>query len=197
MPKYTTQEQVENVLQRSLSDNELQVVDDAIEAVGSSINAYTGRRWFDLGDTTASEETRFYDGNGNRELFIDDFTSISELKILDSMGNTIDTLGSTHYETRPRNADWKNSILLKDRRFPHIKSAVEITGVFYSGEAPIEVQLAAATLVGHFFSSSRNVGDFRRESIEGYSYEILTGEEKTNQELAVLNRIDHWRKVDL
>jgi hypothetical protein len=197
MSLYTNQQMIEAVLQRDLTDEEERVIENAIEAVSESINAYTGRIWFDLGEEDADEEVRYYDGNGKRELFVDDFNSISQIRFLDSLGNVTNTVPSTKYIYYPRNTDWKNSIYLRDRYFPNIKSGVEVTGVFYTGEVPIDVQMATATLVGHFFASSRNVGDFKKESIEGYSYEILTGEEKTIQEKATLDKIDYWRKANI
>ena len=197
MSIYTTQEQVRSVLQRSLSDQELLLIDDFIESVSQSINAYTGRKWLDIGETEGEEETRVYDGNGKKELFIDDFMSISKLELLTHYGGSLGTLKSDRFAMYPLNTPWKNSIYLYDGAFPNTRAGVRVTGVFYTGAVPSEVQLAAATLVGLVISSSRNVGDFKKESIEGYSYEILTGEEKTNQELASLNRLDLWRKVQL
>jgi hypothetical protein len=197
MSSYTNQQIIEGVLQRELTDDEERVLESAIEAVSESIKAYTGRNWLDLDETTADEEVRYYDGNGKREIFIDDFTSISQIRFLDSLGTVTNTVPTTSYTYYPPNTEWKNSIYLRDRYFPNIRSGVEITGVFYTGEVPIDVQMACATLVGHFFASSRNVGDFKKESIEGYSYEILTGDEKTAQDKATLDKIDYWRKVSL
>jgi hypothetical protein len=194
---YTNQAMVEDILQRSLTDHEERILSDAIQSVSNSINAYTNRRWFNLGETEAEEEIRYFDGNGKRELFIDDHTSISLLRFFDSLGSVIATVPSTSFVSRPQNTEWKNSILLRDRYFPSVKSSVEVTGVFYTGTCPIEVQMTCATLVGHFFSSSRNVGDFKKESIEGYTYEILTGEERSAQDKATFDKIDHWRKVSL
>jgi hypothetical protein len=197
MSIYTNQQKIEAVLQRELTEEEEEIVSDAINAVGKAINAYTGRIWLDLDEETADEETRYFDGNGKRELFIDDFMSISRIRFLDSLGGVTNTLPTTSYTYYPLNSDWKNSIFLRDRRFPRVRSGVEVTGVFYTGEVPVDIQLTASTLVGHFFASSRNVGDFKKESIEGYSYEILTGEEKTSQDKATFDKIDYWRKVNL
>jgi hypothetical protein len=115
--------------------------------------------------------------------------------LLDSLGSVLETLNSSYYILNPRNTTWKNSIYLRDRAFLDIRSGVEVTGVFYTGEVPVEVQMAAANLIGLFFSSSRNIGEFKKESIEGYSYEVLTGAEKTLQQQAVFEQIDQWRKV--
>lgn len=194
---YTNQTMVEDVLQRNLTDHEERILESAIESVSNSINAYTGRKWFDLDETTADEETRYFDGSGKREIFIDDHTSISRLRFLDSLGTVTVTVPTTSYVSRPQNTTWKNSVWLRDRRFPSIKSSVEVTGVFYTGQVPVEVQMATATLVGHFFASSRNVGYFKKESIEGYSYEILTGDEKTSQDKAIFDKIDYWRKASI
>lgn len=199
MSSYTDQSMVENVLQRSLTDEEEAIIESAIEAVGEAINAYTGRKWLDLGvlEASALAEIKFFDGNGKRELFIDDFISISLVRFYDSLGNATNTVPSTSYAYYPLNSNWKNSLFLRDRTFPNVRSGVEITGIFYTGEVPLDIQMATATLVGLFFASSRNVGDFKRESIEGYSYEILTGGEKTDQDKAIFDKIDYWRKVNI
>lgn len=185
---------VEDVLQRSLTDHEERILENAIEGVSNSINAYTGRHWLNLGETNIDEEVRYFDGNGKREIFTDDFIDISQIRFLDSLGSVTNTLPAISYIFYPQNTEWHNSIYLRDRYFPNIRSGVEVTGKFTTGEVPIEVQMATATLVGHFFVSSRNVGDFKKESIEGYSYEILTGEEKTAQDKAIFDKIDYWRK---
>lgn len=194
---YTTQDKIEKVLQRSLTANETEVVQDVIRAVGASINAYTGRSWNDIHGTNPEPETRHYDGSGQRDLFVDDYISISELKLLDTFGNTIETIAQKDYVTYPLNSDWKNSIYLRWRRFPYTRSGVSVTGVFTTGSVPSEVVLAASTLAGLIYSSSRNVGDFKKESIEGYSYEILTGNEVTSQEQSVLDKLDLWRKIEI
>lgn len=199
MSSYTNQSMVENVLQRSLTSEEQTIIETAIEAVSSSINAYTGRKWLDLGKKAnqVADEVKRFDGNGKRELFIDDFISISKIRLLNGAGGVDSTLAGNSVIFYPLNTVWKNSIYLTDRRLPNARSVVEITGKFYTGEVPVEIQLACATLVGHLFASARNVGDFERESIEGYSYDILTGDEKTAQEKATLDKIDYWRKVSI
>lgn len=199
MSSYTNKTMVENVLQRNLTSEEETIIETAIEAVSSSINAYTGRKWLSLGKKAedVEDEVKLFDANGKKELFIDDFISISKIKLLNGLGGVDSTIAGNLVSYYPLNTAWKNSIYLKDRRFPNSRSSVQITGKFYTGEVPVEIQLACATLVGHLFASARNVGDFERESIEGYSYDILTGEEKTAQEKATLDKIDYWRKVSI
>lgn len=195
--RYTTQEKIEKVLQRELTASEEEVVQDVIEAVGASINAYTGRSWNDIDGSNPEPQTRFYDGSGTREIFIDDFISVSELKLLDTFGNTIESIIAKDYVNYPLNQQWKNSIFLRWRAFPHTRAGVSVTGIFTSGDVPSEVMLSASTLAGLVYSSSRNASDFKRESIEGYSYEILTGEEVTNQQKSVLDKLDFWRKIEI
>lgn len=195
--RYTTQDKIEKVLQRSLTAQEQEMVQDVIEAVGASINAFTGRSWNDIHGTNPEPQTRHYDGSGTRDLFIDDFVSISAVKIIDTFGNTIETLPQKDYVEYPLNENWKNSIYLRWRTFPRTRAGISVTGVFTTGTVPSEVIISASTLAGLIYSSSRNVGDFKRESIEGYSYELLTGEEVTNQQQSVLNKLDMWRKVQI
>lgn len=199
MSLYTNQNMIENVLQRNLTTEEEAIISQVIEAVSKTINEYTGRRWFDI-DTTAddySTEAHVYDGNGKREIFTDDFTSVTTVKFLDYLGNVSQTVPSTSYTTLPNNADWKNSIYFRDRSAPYLRNSVEVTALFYTGEVPTEIKLATASLAGYYLASDRNIGEFKKESIEGYSYEILAGKEKIDQDMAVLSKIDYWRKVQI
>lgn len=197
MPRYTTPEQIEATLQRVLDEKEQENIEDIIEAVGASIDAYTGRSWNDYGEGNPDSETRLYDGTGSRELFIDDYVSVTTLRLLDTFGNTIETIAASDFLQYPLNTPWKNSIYLRWRRFPYTRAGVQVTGVFTTGNVPAEVQLAAASMAGLVLSTSRNTGDYKKESIENYSYELLTGEEATGQEKAVLDRLDLWRKVEI
>jgi hypothetical protein len=197
---YTNQSQVENVLQRELSTEEIAVLDSVIESVGKSINAYTGRNWLDIDADEydlPEAQSRWFDGNGKKELFISDFMDIDSVELYDSVGDLTNTLTASDWIEYPLNTQWKNSLYLRNTIFPRNRASVKVTAVFYTGYVPSEVQLAAATLVGLVFSSSRNVGDFKSESIEGYSYQLLTGSEITGQEKSVLDRLDYWRKIEL
>ena len=194
MAEYTTQSQIEDVLQRDLTTEETNIIEDIIESVSATINAYTGRNWVGI-DEEAVEDIKLYDGNGQRELFIDDFISPIVLEFVDSLTN--ESVESDNYLLYPLNTTWKNSIRMRNSTFPRGYGNIQITAKFNSGDVPVEVQLASATLCGLVISSSRNIGDFKRENIEGYSYELLTGQEKTAQEKAVLDRLDFWRKINI
>lgn len=193
---YTTEPEVERVLQRELTEDEIAMLDKVILAAGSAINAYTGRRWLSIGET-AEDETRYFDGNGDRELFIDDFMSITSIIFTDSLGKILNTLITSDYLCYPLNTSWKNSVFLRNSRFPRGYGNVVITGKFYTGEPPSEVRIAAAHLVGQMLVGGMNLTDFKKEAIEGYSYEILTGSERSAQEKSVYDRLDFWKKIEI
>ena len=196
MSAYTDQTQIEKVLQRSLTADEAEILDLVIEAVSASINEYTGRLWFDI-DTDADYEpsAKLYDGNGERELFIDDFTDLDAVALVDGFGNLVQTLDADYYVAYPLNKPWKNSIYWRAGLFSHGHGNVRVTALFYTGAVPAEVQLVAATLAGNSISLAKDTGDFKKESIEGYSYERMTSDDVVGKEKLVIGSLEKWRKI--
>lgn len=197
MSAYTDQAQIEKVIQRSLTADEAEILDIIIEAVSAAINEYTGRLWFDI-DTDAEDyesSVKLYDGNGQRELFIDDFTTLDSVAIVDLTGTVVQTLDDTYYKAYPLNKPWKNSIYWSAGIFSRGHANVQVTALFYTGALPAEVQLVAATLAGAAFTQAKDSGDFKKESIEGYSYERMTSADITQKEKLVISSLDKWRKI--
>jgi hypothetical protein len=194
---YTDQDQIEKVLQRSLTADEAEILDIVIESVSAAINEHTDRLWFDIGDDggDAVATSKLYDGNGHREIFIDDFTTITSVQIVDGTGTVVETLDSDYYTAYPLNKSWKNSIYWRAGVFTHGHGNVKVTAIFYTGVLPAEVQLVAATLAGLAFEGSKDHGSFKKESIEGYSYELLTSADITSKQQLLFSSLDKWRKV--
>jgi hypothetical protein len=201
--QYTNEEKVEQFLDRSLTDNEKALLSSIIEVVSRDlISGYTNRFWNSLPDDEMyspepEPETRLYDGNGNKELFLDDFIDLIEVKIMDSLGNTIVDLTDTEaWFAYPLNNEVKNSIRLKQYKF-YYNSMVGVTAKFTSGDVPDSVVYVATTLVSKFIERQKTTTGLKRESIEGYSYEILTGVDIDEENQALLSQLDVWKKIIL
>lgn len=197
MSAYTDQAQTESYLQRELTEYEQESFDQVVEQVSDFINTYTSREWRDKdaeGDAEASQ--RIYDGNGQRELFVDDFGEITTLKILDSDGNVYETISSDDFIAYPLRSSTKDSIYLRKRNFPYGRATVQLTATFASDGVPVGVQMVAAELVGIFFAQGKSSSDdFKKESIEGYTYELMSGAERSDKIQSALSKLDKWRKV--
>lgn len=197
MSMYTDQEQIEKVLQRTLTADEAEILDIVIEAVSDTINEYTGRLWFDI-DTDAAdyEETaKLYDGNNQNELFIDDFTTLEKVELVDHTGSVMQLLDSDYYVAYPLNQAWKNSIYWRAGIFSHGHANFKVTALFYTGALPVDVKLAAATLAGLTFNQNKDEGNFKKESIEGYSRELMTGADISQKEKIIIGSLEKWRKI--
>lgn len=142
-----------------------------IKSASTLIDRYTGKSYKDIDDEEdGKDEERLYDGNGHKELFIDDYTSITKIELLDAYGDLYQELIKDDYILYPLNTSAKNSIHLRYYHFPKIKAGVRVTGVFTSGETPEEVILAATALVARALAQAKLDGnELSSENIEGYS----------------------------
>jgi hypothetical protein len=188
--EYTTQERIKGFLGRVLTESELVNLVSQIEAISNAISAYLGRSYQDVDSDIqdyveeVEESEKYYDGSHEHILFIDDALSVSEVIILDSQGGEIETIDQESYILHPLNSLPKNSIYLRNRRFPGYLMAVKIKAQFSSGLVPVEIVMAVTALTG-----------FESESIEGYSYKIASGN-TTDQNIATqLAAISHLRKI--
>jgi hypothetical protein len=165
---YTTQAQIEQQLQRSLNQYEIDSLTTLIPAIKTWIDG-------DLNTTfdSASPESRYYDIEGNY-ISIEPSTSISAVSVVDWYRNVVVTYTSPEqYEALPLNKTVKTQIRL--RYCPIVSDgALKVTATFsqYDGGVPADVQLAAtriaAGLIGRSASGAETSGVVK-ESIEGYS----------------------------
>lgn len=143
---------------------------------------------------------KIYDAKGGRELFIDDFTDVESVEILDSYGNVYETIPVTDYALYPQGEDVMSSIYLIARNFPNRRGSVRVTGTFSSGDLPSGVIMATTHLVAQYLTEARvggkYVGAFKSESIEGYRYELANGgtslDAKTSAQMRIL---DSYRRL--
>lgn len=195
---YTTQSRVEAYLARDLTDEETLLIDDTIVFISQFIDSYTNRSWLSIdGEFPEEEEVRYFDGNGNKELTIGDFASISEIEILDSDGNMFTSYTEdTDWLTFPLNKTTKSDVRLRSYRFPSGRGNIRITGVFGSGTVPQGVQIVATALVGKYLTKqSSSSGKFKSESIEGYSYTLRDDAEQDKDIQRLLSMLDMHKRI--
>lgn len=199
---YTSQAKVEAYLKRSLDANELVLLDTIISYISSFISDYTGRNYQDLDEYEDVEAaSRFYDGNGASELFIDDFTSLEFIKIYQSdntLNETILNTDTSLYKLYPLNKTIKQSIKLTGGCFMSGDGNIEVKAAFSSGQLPAAIQTIATALVAKFINRTQSTASgFKRESIEGYSYEIITGQDADEETKLLLATLDSYKKFSL
>lgn len=131
------------------------------------IDQYLGvpDNWF----AGSTDETRYYDGNNDYEIQIDEFLSVSELGVsLDGGINSTDytVYSSTDYYFDPYNAalyrkPYKKIVIdvLNTSRdpFPRYRRAVKVTGVFgHSATPPELIVQACKTQVVQWYMRAKN-----------------------------------------
>lgn len=197
MSQYTSQEKIELYLQRQLNDYEAQIVEDVIENISSIIDSYTGRAWIGLDADAPVSSERVYDANGGREFYIDDFTTLEKVELLDSDGSPYITLeDADEFIKYPLNKTYFSSIYLRNYSLPRGSGRIRVTGVFSSGAVPKDVVMVATKLSASMINNSvSSVSNYKKESIEGYSYERMSTDELEAQDAKILKSLEKWRKI--
>ncbi len=194
---YTDQTRVEAYLQRELSDNEAVLLQPTIEFVSKLIDTYTTRHWSSCNedDTVATPTTKYFDGDGAQELYIDEFSDLQSVTLLDRLGvESIVIDDPTLYQTFPNNADVFNSILLRGYRFPIGRGNVKVIANFNGAIVPDGVIIIATAMTCNILNTS-NSSRFKSESIEGYSYINVTPEQYTDQNKELLAGLDIYKRI--
>jgi hypothetical protein len=197
---YTSKERIEAYLQRSLTADEDVLLSETIDYISSFINSYTNRNWLDVDpdEYSIESEARLYDGDGEKELFIDDFIDLEKVEILDSQGNVILTLDdSDEFILYPANSSVKQSIYLRNYRFTKGRGNVQVTASFNSGYVPNSVIMVATALCGKYFGRSGHIGGYKSESIEGYTYQLLDPTQADEETKMLLRTLDGFKKMEL
>lgn len=201
---YTNQSRIEAYLKRSLTSAELINLDETIEYLSAFIENYTGRTWSPLSDDPSYEtddepSVRVFDGNNGKELWIDDCKTISKIELLDSSGSVSSTYSlTTDFITYPLNKTIVESVVLRTTRFPKGRANVAITAIWGGGTVPSAIVMVCTALVADFLSDSGDeANDFVKESIEGYSYELAQGTDRTESQSKLMVTLDKYKKESL
>ena len=168
---YITQAELEAYLKRSLSAAEVIAFPILLESAELAINNYT-----DTNFDEATEESRYFDG-GEKEIYIDPCTEITEVALVNSDESIVTTLTDDEYVAEPKNNTVKWTLRLRSGMFQNGIRNVKVTAKFSSfvESVPADVKLACFKLVG---GEIINPNNYKKESIEGYSYEMQTALEE-------------------
>lgn len=148
------------------------------------------KEWIDNYCNTTFEEVassvRYFDGNGSPDLPVDEFHGNPVVKLLDSSGNTIETLTEgTDFVCYPLNNTVKNSLsftgpsgLISDRQlidgesgrgWPRGTKSVSVEVTWGHSAVPEAVKQAAIQIVARILNQGLRGGDVKAESLGSYS----------------------------
>jgi len=165
-------------------------------SVSAWIEKFTGKDF-----VPAVESTRYFDGNGKRTLYVDDLVSVSSIKILDTNGDTIETLTegiSNDYLLYPLNETPKFEIRLTTSSsvgaFYLGNYKVEITGIWGNEtDVPVDIELAAIMMLGMIIKQGIDGGVVSGTRLGDYSVNYAVGSPglddvaKSSGALSILN----------
>lgn len=176
---YTDKTAIENYLLTNIDNSFSTQLNEWITMASRHIDRQTNRTFIPPDE----DSVKLYDGNNSNVLIVDDFLSITTLKI---NGNTID---SDDYLIYPANKDPKTKIMLKYRVFDYGLQNIEVTGEFgYGTEVPAEIKWACTVMVsGIINASNQHEGEVQSESIGRYSVTYNTQRQ--------LNDFDEAKKI--
>lgn len=196
MSKYTNKANVEAYLSRDLTTQENTLLDGIIEYFSQFINSYTNRVWIDIDGEDPDPSSKIYDGEGNRELRLNDSVKeITKVEILDNSGGVYLTLLPDDIINYPLNREITESIALRNYIFPNRRASVKIYGIFTDGNVPADVITICTALVGRYINNASTNGGFKKESIEGYSYELLTSDEQDSELRNLVSTLDMRKRI--
>lgn len=168
----TTPEKIEDYLLITIDDDFKPKVQEFIDAVTAYIERFTGRKF--SADATASPRT--YDGTDSGELFIDDATEVTEVKINDTV------LDEDDFHLYPSNRLPKTRIILPYKKFTSGYQNVTVTAKWgYGEEIPADLAFAATVMAaGIVNSQNTDEKDIQSESIGRYSVTYRAGSSQSH-----------------
>lgn len=166
---YISQEELEGHLKRDLATGEEAIFDVVRKAAESIIDNYCDTTFLPVDETT-----RYYDADGSEEIDIDACTEIDSVTV---SGTELD---DSQYSAAPINSEVKWSLRAKLGRFPRSVDGVAVTALFssYVDEVPNEVKVATMLLCEDIYVNNKGK---KKESIEGYSYELGSTEQLSDR----------------
>lgn len=144
------------------------VISNMITSASRLIDREVGG-WVDYFFPTTDDETRYFDGSGEIEQYIDAMVSLTSVSVSESGGrastNYTDWTEDTDYYVWPYNYSSKNipiEKLIVDNssgskgKFSQVRKGVKVTGVFgYSSEPPDDIVQAVKIQVMRWFMRSK------------------------------------------
>jgi len=157
---YITKSQIENYLGVSINDALNSTINSWILAAQIYVENYTGVKFENTEDTT-----KYYDGNGLRELYIDDFITVESVTTLTQSGDDDSSLTENEdYYLYPLNDTPKHIIKMTPESsvgcFSKGKKRVKVVGNFgYASSVPSDIQLVITKLVAQVYNQQNKGGE--------------------------------------
>lgn len=170
---YTNKGTIQNYLAVDIDSSLDTQINTWIAAAERYIDNYTGRTFEE-----SLSETRYFDGNGERELDIDEIISITSLEILETSSDDVQftlTEGrGSDYILYPYNETFKYRVILTVNSQVAVwsggKQRIKITGLWGHGStAPEDVELAATMLVAGIVEKGMKGGTVQSETLGDYT----------------------------
>lgn len=189
----TSKERIEKYLLTSIDAAFDAQIAEWIEAVTQYMNQETRRQL--VADDT--ETSRLYDGVGKKDLIIDDFLTISEVRTYSSKTDVTGTDVTDDIYFYPANSTPKWRIESTDF-LTRGNQNVEITGRYgtYASDAlPADLVQAATVLVAGIVNySNQSEGEIKSESIGRYTVTYVT-EKQSNDYATAIAALKHHKRI--
>lgn len=195
---YITESDLENFILQDIDSSYSTWIATVIGYVEEYIDQYLGTSFAG----SSAGVIRYFDGSGQNELFVGDFTALTEVKILDTDGNDLFTLVQDEdYYLYPLNSTVKNSIrLVRSGRaggiFPGYNRAVKITGTYGYGSAniPAPIKLVAIKLASKIINEGLRGGQVSSETLGSYSIDYKEIDE-TTEAMGIKDILNKYRPI--
>jgi len=172
---YTDKTALEKYLIMSIDSSMDAQLTEWITAMSREIDLMTNRTFVPPGDTPT---TKVFDGSGSSSLLVNDFLSVSEVKIDGSVKDISKVL------SYPANESPKYKLTLRSDWFPRDLQNVEVTGLWgYAATVPEAIKFVCTVLVaGIINGSNKEAGPVQSETIGRYSVSYVTKDQLTDYE---------------
>ena len=195
---YTTKGKIENYLMTDIGNSFDTQITDWINAAETYINNYTGHK---NGFEEVEASTKYYDGNGEREINIDECIEVTSVQILEANSGDVEfTLTEGHgndYIAHPYNDTPIYRIKLVNTAtigaFYRGKKRIKITAKWgYKSTVPKDIELATTILVAGTIEQGLKGGKIKNESLGDYSVAFEMTEDSPNI-LSVNKILDNYK----
>lgn len=193
---YTTTAKIEGYLNSSIPAGQQAQLSQWISAVTRFIDNYTQRTFEQV-----VAETRYFDGNGESEILIDDFLSLTEVSLLESDGTVLQTLtegDASDYITYPYTTTPKYKLIMRSTssqgKFWKGVKNLKVVGTWnFSTAVPADIELVATRLVSTIIIQGQNSNkDVVSESLGDYSVTYGQSVEETFDKLGLKSVLDQY-----
>ncbi len=171
MKGYTDKTSIQNYLLTEIDSSFEDQLNAFIEQAEDIIDQQTDRNF----KADSTDSARLYDGDGERDILIDDCQSVSKVRIgtPDGVIESEDEVPGTDYKLYPANEKPKTKIRLLYGRATRGSQNVEVTGKWgYSASVPAAIRFVATVLVAGMIQAAGPKSDSDVQSMTVGRYTV-------------------------